>query len=160
MAGVGLVAGSVTYMSAAGSTSTSRAKEGKGNTTSEKSAGGGDQPSPEGPPEVPIEESGRVTGDALKAARKEFNRVRPEFWKNEAKVNPGEYTLENLARREQGKAPIGSDGHPIELHHKTPLAEGGTNSFDNLQKVDENGTSPGPQLERESPKSALERGRE
>ena len=32
----------------------------------------------------------------------------------------------------QGKAPIGSDGHPMEIHHKNPLANGGTNDFDNL----------------------------
>ncbi|WP_437775752.1 RHS repeat-associated core domain-containing protein [Sorangium sp. So ce1097] len=77
----------------------------------------------------------RVTGDALKAARSEFNRVKPGFWKNEAATNPGAWSAENLARMKGGKAPIGSDGFPMELHHKTPLAEGGTNAFDNLSPL-------------------------
>jgi hypothetical protein len=76
-----------------------------------------------------------VTGDALKAARSEFNRIKPGFWKNEAAANPGAWSAENLARMKGGKAPIGSDGFPMELHHKTPLAEGGTNAFDNLSPL-------------------------
>jgi hypothetical protein len=74
----------------------------------------------------------RVSGDALKAARAEFNKVKPEFWKDQAARNPGAWSADDLARMRQGKAPIGPDGYPMELHHRTPLAEGGTNSFDNL----------------------------
>jgi hypothetical protein len=32
----------------------------------------------------------------------------------------------------KGKAPIGSDGYPMELHHKVMLARGGSNDIDNL----------------------------
>jgi hypothetical protein len=77
----------------------------------------------------------RVTGDALKAARAEFNSVKPAYWRNEAATNPGAWSTENLARMKGGKAPIGSDGFPMELHHSTPLAEGGTNAFSNLKPL-------------------------
>ncbi|MCY3772042.1 MAG: hypothetical protein OXG98_08485 [Gemmatimonadetes bacterium] len=77
----------------------------------------------------------RITGNDLKSMRMEFNRMRPEFWKNEAKVNPRKYSQENLDRMSQGKAPIGSDGNPMELHHRIPLAEGGKNTFENLQPM-------------------------
>ena len=46
--------------------------------------------------------------------------------------NAAEYTAENLGRMRRGRAPIGSDGHSIELHHRVPLSEGGTNDLDNL----------------------------
>ena len=81
------------------------------------------------------EKSKRVSGDELKARRAEFSKVKPQFWKQEASVNPRAYSPENLARMRQGRAPIGSDGHPMELHHVRPLAEGGTNSFDNLRPM-------------------------
>jgi RHS repeat-associated protein len=77
----------------------------------------------------------RVTGDALKAARDEFKVVKPQFWRREAAQNAAEYSAENLDRMAAGKAPIGSDGFPMELHHSTPLAEGGTNVFDNLEPM-------------------------
>jgi len=74
----------------------------------------------------------RVSGDQLAKLRREFEAVKARFWKNEAEVNAGAYSTENLARMRNGKPPIGPDGHPMELHHKVPLAEGGTNSFANL----------------------------
>ena len=77
----------------------------------------------------------RITGSDLKSMRMEFNRMRPEFWKNEAKANPRKYSQENLDRMSQGKAPLGSDGNPMELHHRIPLAEGGKNSFEHLQPM-------------------------
>jgi hypothetical protein len=77
----------------------------------------------------------RVTGVALKTARAEFNAVKPKFWQREAAQNAGSYSAESLTRMKSGKAPIGSDGHPMELHHMTPLAEGGTNAFDNLSPL-------------------------
>ena len=77
----------------------------------------------------------RITGSDLKSMRMEFNRMRPEFWKNEAKANPRKYSQENLDRMSQGKAPLGSDGNPMELHHRIPLAEGGKNYFENLQPM-------------------------
>ena len=77
----------------------------------------------------------RITGNDLTTMRMEFNRMRPEFWKNEAKANPGKYSQENIDRMSRGKAPLGSDGHPMELHHRIPLAEGGKNAFENLQPM-------------------------
>jgi hypothetical protein len=34
-----------------------------------------------------------------------------------------------------GRAPLGGDGYRMELHHRTPLANGGTNSFDNMSPL-------------------------
>lgn len=76
----------------------------------------------------------RVTGEELEKLRAEFDdKVKPKFWKNEAETNPGKYTEENLARMKQGNPPKDSDGVSLELHHKVPLAEGGTNDFSNLE---------------------------
>jgi hypothetical protein len=74
----------------------------------------------------------RVSGAELEKLRKEFEAVKPKFWKHEAATRPGAYSPENIARMKQGKPPIGSDGFPMELHHQVPLAEGGTNAFENL----------------------------
>jgi RHS repeat-associated protein len=74
----------------------------------------------------------RVTGDALKTARREFERAKPDRWKFEAATNMERYSAEQIADMAKGKAPIGTDGYRMELHHQTPLAEGGSNTFDNL----------------------------
>jgi hypothetical protein len=65
--------------------------------------------------------------------RKEFNSVKPQAWIDEAAANPSKYTPDQLARMQNGQAPIGSDGFPMEIHHKSPLAEGGTNTLDNFE---------------------------
>ena len=75
----------------------------------------------------------KVTGDALKKMRDEFDKLRPQAWKDEAAKNPGKYTKEQLDEMKEGRAPKGSDGEPMEVHHKTPLSEGGQNAFDNYQ---------------------------
>jgi hypothetical protein len=75
----------------------------------------------------------RVTGEALAKARKEFERMKPELWKQEAEKNPDKYTPEQLDSIRQGKTPKDSDGKPLEIHHKKPLSEGGTNTYDNFQ---------------------------
>jgi hypothetical protein len=77
----------------------------------------------------------RVTGGALKMLRQNFNTVKPKFWKREAATRPGAHSAENLVRMQEGKPPIGADGYPMELHHKIPIAEGGTNAFDNLRMM-------------------------
>ncbi|HZH15126.1 MAG TPA: HNH endonuclease signature motif containing protein [Archangium sp.] len=77
----------------------------------------------------------RVSGEELEKLRKEFEAVKSKFWKHEAEVRPGPYSPGNIARMKQGKPPIGSDGFPMELHHKVPLAEGGTNAFENLEPL-------------------------
>jgi len=58
--------------------------------------------------------------------RAAFRAEREAFWKAEAENNPGNYNPENLARMKAGRAPIGSDGHPMELHHIKRTQEGGT----------------------------------
>jgi hypothetical protein len=81
-----------------------------------------------------VRQAAEVIGVAV--LRRQFdNVVRPAFWKTEAVRNAGAYSAENLARMAKGKAPIGSDGFAMELHHGTPLANGGTNDFENLRMM-------------------------
>jgi hypothetical protein len=75
----------------------------------------------------------RISGEALAKARGEFNKMKPQAWKDEAARNPQRYTPDQLARMRNGDAPIGGDGYPMEMHHRTPLAEGGQNSMDNFE---------------------------
>ena len=46
--------------------------------------------------------------------RQEFNKQRQSWWKSLVNDDYGE---ENRKRMKEGKAPIGPDGNPIELHH-------------------------------------------
>lgn len=57
--------------------------------------------------------------------RAAFRSERSTFWKNEVSNNPQKYTAENIARMKAGKAPIGTDGHPMELHHVNGTPNGG-----------------------------------
>jgi len=59
-----------------------------------------------------------------KIDRKAFRAQREEFWKNEAQQNPDGYSKEDLQRMLGGKAPTGSDGYPMELHHVEGTPEG------------------------------------
>jgi len=77
--------------------------------------------------------SKRVTGEELEKRRREFDNMKPSLWKEEAKKNPQKYTPEQLDQMQKGKAPKGSDGEPMEIHHKKPLSEGGTNTWDNFE---------------------------
>jgi hypothetical protein len=54
---------------------------------------------------------------ASKIDRAAFRAEREAFWKAEAKSSPQKYSAENLARMKKGQAPLGPDGHPMELHH-------------------------------------------
>ncbi|MSR27401.1 MAG: hypothetical protein EXS06_10390 [Planctomycetaceae bacterium] len=74
----------------------------------------------------------RVTGGSLAAMRKEFARVKPQAWIDEAASNPSKYTSAQLEKMRNGLAPIGKDGFPMEIHHQIPLAEGGTKLFSNF----------------------------
>ncbi len=95
----------------------------------------------------------RVTGEELKKLRSEFETVaKPKYWKSEAEKNPTRYTPENLERMRQGKAPLGPDGRPIELHHKKPLSEGGTNDFDNLEPMQRSDHREGDNYRKNHPK--------
>lgn len=75
----------------------------------------------------------RVTGEELKKRRKEFDGLRSELWKEEARRNPEKYSHEQLQQMRRGDAPTGSDGNPMQIHHKKPLSEGGTNTWDNFE---------------------------
>ena len=57
--------------------------------------------------------------------RSAFRTERESFWKNEAATNPAAYGPDDLARMNRGKAPIGPDGHPMELHHVDRTPDGG-----------------------------------
>jgi hypothetical protein len=74
----------------------------------------------------------RVTGAELQAARREFDRMKPRLWREEAVRNPGKYTPEQLQAMRAGEAPKGLDGKSMEIHHKVPLALGGKNEPDNF----------------------------
>jgi len=74
-----------------------------------------------------------TASDALKAARKEFERMKPKAWMEEAAKHPDKYTPDQLVRMKRGKTPIGNDGYPMEIHHKKPLSVGGENCYDNFQ---------------------------
>ncbi|WP_297030379.1 HNH/ENDO VII family nuclease [Thermogutta sp.] len=74
-----------------------------------------------------------MTGEALKARRVEFNKMRPKARMEEAKKNAHKYTSEQLERMRQGQSPIGEDGFPMQIHHRRALADGGTNTFDGFE---------------------------
>jgi len=52
-----------------------------------------------------------------KIDREAFGKQRESFWKGEAEKAPQKYSADNLKRMKEGKAPMGKDGHPMELHH-------------------------------------------
>jgi hypothetical protein len=74
-----------------------------------------------------------ITGEALATARREFEGMKRQLWRKEAEENPQKYTPEQLEKMRRGDAPKGSDGRPMEIHHKKPLSEGGTNTWDNFE---------------------------
>ena len=55
---------------------------------------------------------------ASKIDRVAFRTERQAFWKTEAKSESSRFSADDLARMEKGKAPKGSDGYSMELHHK------------------------------------------
>jgi hypothetical protein len=65
------------------------------------------------------------TRTTSKIDRAAFRMEREAFWKAEAKTNPSKYSADDLAKMENGKAPTGSDGHPVELHHVDRTPNGG-----------------------------------
>src|SRR5207249_1417171 len=57
--------------------------------------------------------------------RAAFKLEREAFWKAEAENNAAKYSAEDLEKMRNGRAPTGSDGYPIELHHVDRTAYGG-----------------------------------
>ncbi len=53
-----------------------------------------------------------------KIDRQAFRIQRGNFWKDEVINNPSKYSTEDLIRMKSGRAPIGSDGKAMELHHE------------------------------------------
>jgi hypothetical protein len=95
----------------------------------------------------------KVTGADLEKKRAEFeNKVRPQFWKNEAATNPGGYSPENLELMREGKAPYGPDGRRLEVHHMKPLSEGGTNDVGNLKIMTRTEHRLGPNFKANHPR--------
>jgi hypothetical protein len=62
---------------------------------------------------------------ASRIDRNAFKKEREAFWKAEAENSPGKYSPEDLARMKEGRAPLGTDGNPMELHHLDRTPEGG-----------------------------------
>ena len=95
--------------------------------------GGGDEEGLEAGGDLPAIDR---NGDSAAELRRVFNNsVRPTYWKAAAADDAEAWSPSNLARMEKGQAPIGADGYPMELHHKIPLSEGGTNDFSNLEPM-------------------------
>lgn len=77
-----------------------------------------------------------ISREEYERLRQEFEQqVKPEYWKNKAATNPGNYSAEDLVKMRGGKGPKGSDGYTVELHHKQPLASGGSNDPSNLEEM-------------------------
>lgn len=95
---------------------------------------------------------GRVTGEQLSKARGEFEKMKPDIWKEEAARNPQKYSQEQLARARQGQAPIGDDGYPMEIHHKQLLSEGGSNITDNFDFLTRSGHRLGENFSKNHPR--------
>ncbi len=74
---------------------------------------------------APPPAAGETTRAPSKIDRAAFKAEREAFWKAEAKNNPQNYTAEDLAKMEKGRAPTGPDGKPMELHHVDRTPEGG-----------------------------------
>ncbi len=77
-----------------------------------------------------------VTGAELETKRREFeSTTRPNYWKAKAQNSPEGYSEADLVRMRAGRAPVGADGFPMELHHIQPLSRGGSNETSNLQEM-------------------------
>lgn len=69
-----------------------------------------------------LAKTGRKTSQIDRAA---LRLEREAFWKREAELNAAEYSATDLERMKSGRAPIGPDGFPMELHHVDGTPEGG-----------------------------------
>jgi hypothetical protein len=112
-----------------------KAAEAKGTADAEQAA-----PKPE-----------RVTGEELAKRRREFEGMKSQLWKDEAVKNPEKYSHEQLGRMRSGKAPDGPDGKRMEIHHKKPLSDGGTNTHDNFEFTTQTEHRLGPNLKKNHP---------
>ncbi|MBX3110314.1 MAG: hypothetical protein KF743_14125, partial [Fimbriimonadaceae bacterium] len=65
--------------------------------------------------------------------RKTFKANRMKYWRTEIADNPQKYSPAQKAAVKQNRAPTGSDGKPMEIHHRKLLKDGGTNDQDNFE---------------------------
>ena len=72
-----------------------------------------------------VGDDGILVHNASKIDRNLFRREREAYWRAEAMKNPTKYSASDFARMALGKPPIGSDGHPMELHHVNQTQDGG-----------------------------------
>lgn len=73
--------------------------------------------------------------EAYHKLRAEFDTksYRMKMWRKEAELHADRYSQAQLDSIKSGKPPMGSDGKSMEIHHKIPLRNCGTNDFENLQ---------------------------
>ena len=67
-----------------------------------------------------------------------WSTVRQRYWKNEAYLNPSNYSKENLDLMKKGRAPLAElngRSYSMELHHIVARRNGGSNAYANLLKV-------------------------
>jgi len=69
-----------------------------------------------------------------------WSTVRSRYWKNEEFYNGSGYNDIDRLRMKQGKPPLvkypeNGKFYPMELHHKKPRRDGGSNAFDNLEPL-------------------------
>ena len=93
-----------------------------------------------------------VTGEELKKVRREFESTKPKLWKKEAELNSEKYSPSQLDDMRRGKAPIGSDGEPMEVHHKQMLSHGGSNDFENCDFMTQFDHRRGPNYRKNHPR--------
>ena len=79
-----------------------------------------------------VSKQGWHVGDEITKLTKAGNKpswstVRQRYWKNEAFSNASSYSPNDVQRMQKGLAPLGWDGHSMELHH--PFGRDGDNFF-------------------------------
>lgn len=70
-------------------------------------------------------EAGAASRGGSLIDRAAFGGERAAYWRAESSANSAAYGADDLARMRAGRAPIGADGHPMELHHADGTPNGG-----------------------------------
>jgi RHS repeat-associated protein len=84
---------------------------------------------------------GAVAKSGTKTVAKQFSRIKSQinrnlaakerraFWKREAQQKASRYSPGDIERMQQGKPPVGADGHSVELHHTDGTHAGGVEAM-------------------------------
>ena len=59
-----------------------------------------------------------------KIDRTQFASQRPQLWRDEATNNPDDYSVDQISNMNNGRAPMGDDGYPMEFHHVDGTPDG------------------------------------